>query len=299
MKFSVELDRKIKLVNILQQQRDPIYEEELWSNTDKIVYGPVASRRLGESLGINFFPKAKICSFNCRYCDVKLTAPRTFEKKFLSSNILPQTVLKRQIRKGVTNVLNKKIPVDFITICGNGEATDYPYFVEIAEFLWALRNELFPHVPLAILTNSAKIDERKTIDVINMYDEKHFKLDAGDEKTFLLINRPVLKHIRFKNIVEALPAIKPLKIQTAVVDSPQFSNIQSLRGTYIELIRKIHADEIFLHNIDYPVPYRQIRRLQLYEMIELAQYIAEQTNIQVSVLHSKKSLRNKRENKHG
>ncbi|MEO0136373.1 MAG: radical SAM protein [candidate division WOR-3 bacterium] len=282
-----------KHFTVRQQLRMPIYEEELWCNKNKVIYGPVASRRLKESLGINFFPKAKICSFNCCYCDVNITSPNAFDTEFQRKNIIPPELLKVQIEEGIKSIFNQGIHVDYVTICGNGEATDYPFFVDIAEYLLDLRAKLFPKIPLAILTNSANIGKTEIRATLEKYDKVFYKLDAGDERTFNNINRPVLKNIRYEEIVRLLSTIKQVIIQTAIVDSPECSNIRSLKGPYIDVVKDINPCEIYIHNIDYPVPYKYIRRLSLNEMKKLGEYIAERTNIPVIALHSRKSLREK------
>jgi len=290
----MEAETNIKMrteVEVLQQPRLPAWEEELWTNKSKIIYGPVASRRLGESLGINLFPKTKICSFNCRYCDVGLTPPSAMQEEFLRGNILPPETIMKEIEKGIRYHLTKGTHIDYVTICGNGEATDYPYFVEVANFVLSLKTSLFPAIPVAILTNSANVHRKEVVDVINKFDVNFFKLDAGDEETFNAIGRPLTGVIGFHEIIEGLRSVQRLNIQTAIVDSPRVSNIPSLKGPFIELLKELQPVAVYIHNIDYPTPDRTIRRLELEEMVELGQFIAERSGIPVKVLHSLIDLR--------
>lgn len=283
-------------VEVLQQKRLPVWDEELWQNTDKVVYGPIASRRLGESLGINLFPKNKLCSFNCCYCYVGLTPRNSFQKEFMEGNILPSNEMKNLIKKSIEYHLHKGTPIDYVTICGNGEATNYPYFIEIAEFLLLLKRKLFPRIPLAVLTNSATVHSKEIVDVVNKYDENFFKLDVGDEKTFRGINRALPGVISFQKIVDGLKQVVNLKIQSAVVDSPKLSNLSSLKGPFIEVVKELDPLAIHIHNIDYPVPDESIRRLSLEEMVRLGEHIADRSGIPVKVLHSRISLRQKPKN---
>lgn len=278
-------------VTILRQRRLPIYEEELWCNIDKVVYGPVASRRLGESLGINLFPNVKICSFNCCYCDLHFSPPEALNDEFIYRNLLPPEKIIREIEIGIKYCLDRGLPIDYITICGNGEATCHPYFCEIAEFLLRLRDKMCPNIPLAILTNSSTLNNDKILKVINEFDEKFCKLDAGDEETFMTINRPLVGSVRFHEIVQGLKKVERLNIQTAVVDSVRLSNIPSLKGPFLEILNELQPQALYIHNIDYPPFDKTIRRLRLNEMVKLAEFIAKQSGIPVKVLHSLINLR--------
>jgi len=280
-------------IEVLQQSRLPFWQEQLWENKNEIIYGPIASRRLGESLGINLFPRSKICSFNCRYCDVGLTTSRAMQVKIDRSNILSPDLVNAEIESKIRNLLAKGVHIDHITMCGNGEATDYPYFVKIAEFLLSLKNRLFPAISVAIITNSANFHKREVVGVINKFDVNFCKLDAGDKETFTNINRPLAGAIGFDEIIKGLKKVKSLNIQTAVVDSPKASNISSLKGRFIDIIQDIRPLAVYIHNIDYPTPDKRIRRLKKEEMIQLGQFIADQSGIQVKVLHSLVDLRKK------
>jgi len=276
-------------VEVLQQHRTPVLDEELWESKHRVVYGPVASRRLGESLGINLFPKTKICSFNCRYCDVGPTPPSATQ--FLQEGILRLDLVKEEIEKGISEHLKSGKTIDYITICGNGEATDYPYFVDVARFLLELRPRLFPGIPVAILTNSANVHREEVAEIIGKFDVSFFKLDAGDMETFRTINRPLAGTIGFRQIVDGLKKVERLNLQTAVVRSPRVSNIPSLKGPFIALLKELKPLAVYIHNIDYPTPDPTIERLELEEMVELGDLIAEKSGTPVKVLHSLISLR--------
>jgi wyosine [tRNA(Phe)-imidazoG37] synthetase (radical SAM superfamily) len=199
--------------------------------------------------------------------------------------------MKEEIEKGISEHLRSGKTIDYITICGNGEATDYPYFVDVARFLLELRPRLFPEVPVAILTNSANVHREEVAEIISKFDVSFFKLDAGDEETFRTINRPLAGTIGFRQIVDGLKKVERLNLQTAVVRSPRVSNIPSLKGPFIGLLKELKPLAVYIHNIDYPTPDPTIERLELEEMVELGRFIAGESGTPVRVLHSLISLR--------
>lgn len=280
-------------VEIINHGVTPLAEGHIWNSKNKVVYGPIVSRRLRYSLGINFFPVFKVCSFNCAYCDMGKTPPAIISQIEFQKGVISGERIIKEIQKSLVYHGEKKTMIDYITICGNGEATLHPDFVEVAEELLKLRNEILPGKPLAILTNSHSVLNPETVSVIEKFDEKIYKLDAGDEETFERVNRPVFKNVNFPEIVEGLSRLKGIKISTAVVDAPKYSNIPSLEGGYIDVVKRIKPVEIQLHNIDYPVfeNDNSIRRLGVEDLIELGYYIYAHTGIQVKIVHSPVSFR--------
>lgn len=280
-------------VEVINHGIIPIAEGHIWNSKNKIVYGPIVSRRLRYSLGINLFPIFKVCSFNCAYCDMGKTPPSVKKLMEFQKGIIPGKEIINEIQKALIHQKEKETLIDYITICGNGEATQQPDFIEIAESLIKLRDEIFPGKPLAILTNSYSALDHEITSVIEKFDVKIYKLDAGDENTFKKVNQPVFKDINFHTIVEGLSRLKGIKISTAVVDAPKYSNIPSLEGSYIDAVKRINPIEIQLHNIDYPVfeNDNSIRRLGIEDMTELGYYIYAHTNIQVKIVSSPISFR--------
>jgi len=276
---------------LLTQRREPQEEEELWTNTDRVLYGPVASRRLGESIGINLFPDRKICSYNCVYCDVGLS--KYNNKKYVEFEKISQ-LFEDQIIPIKEKFQNDLIKIDYFTFCGNGEDLDHPDFEKIYYFIRDILNELFPEIPTAILTNGANLANPKNIKIINEMDVNFIKLDAGDEKTFLRINRPQ-NHNIWELLINNLKYIKNLRLETAIVDSEKYSNLASLHSNYIDLIhiyeKLENLKEIYLHNIDYPTPDKNIRLIGIEELEELADFIAKKVKIPVYVLCSRVNFR--------
>jgi wyosine [tRNA(Phe)-imidazoG37] synthetase (radical SAM superfamily)/ActR/RegA family two-component response regulator len=280
-------------VKVIDHGLVPVAEDHIWNSKNKVVYGPVISRRLRYSLGINFFPVFKVCSFNCAYCDMGKTPASLIRKIEFQKGVVSGKQLVEEITKSLKFHKAKGTLIDYITICGNGEATLHPDFVCMTESIIRLRDKIFPGKPLAILTNSWSVNYARISVVIDKLDEKIYKLDAGDEKTFRKVARPILKESCFDDIVNGLSKLRNIKISSAVVDAPRYSNIDSLQGPFVEIMKRIQPDEIQLHNIDYPVFENDdtIRRLGVEDLIELGYYINVHTEIPVRIAHSPISLR--------
>lgn len=277
---------------LITQQRRPKEEEELWENSTNVLYGPVASRRLGESLGINLFPTIKVCSYNCVYCDVGITKYKNgiymqSDKllKLFNEQLIP---IKKKLNDG-------KIKIDYFTFCGNGENLDHPEFAEIYYFIKNILENEFTGIPVAILTNGVNLSNKQNLEIINSIDINFIKLDAGDKKTYLRIDRPRNKNT-WNNLVKNLELVRNLRIETAVVDSVNYSNLTSLRSSYIDLINKYekigNLKGLYLHNIDYPTNDKSIKYFTEGEMMEIGAYISQRTDVPIYLLHSLVNFRN-------
>ncbi|MBN2813158.1 MAG: radical SAM protein [Bacteroidales bacterium] len=153
---------------------------------DQIIFGPVWSRRLGESLGINLLPpNRKICNFNCVYCECGLTHQSTEPPRFPEASEVIGLLEKRLITmKQQNDYLNT------ITFAGNGEPTLHPQFPWIIEKAISLRDSLFPGVSIAVLSNATRVDHKPVFDALLKADLNILKLDSAFPGTIKLINNP-------------------------------------------------------------------------------------------------------------
>jgi len=282
------------LLEIRNYQCKVVPEKHIWENAKQVIYGPVCSRRFRYSLGINLFPRMKICNYDCPYCDMGRT-PIGLMTQLNKKLFIENEAILSEIRESLIIHKQRATLIDIITICGNGEATIHPQFSQIVEGVLRLRDRIFPQKPLAILTNSSLLPDPRIKKTLTLLDEIIFKLDAGDEKTFALINRPIILKYNFDEIIDCLVKFPKSKISTAVVKGNGYSNIKSLKTTFVKLIKQISPREIHLHNIDYPIINNDnsVTRLTLQEMIEIGREIAEKTQIKVCILHLYQNLRRK------
>ena len=188
---------------------------------ERIVYGPVRSRRLGASLGINLLPPGrKICNMNCSYCQYGWTRggarDRGRDSGWPSPQAIEAAVASRLARAAETNEI-----IDRLTVAGHGEPTLHPAFEAISERVRDLRDRIAPGVPLAILSNSTTAAWESVRRGLSCYDERYMKLDAGDALTYAAINGIAGPGRSVVAIVEALRGIAPIVVQAMFVADTQ------------------------------------------------------------------------------
>lgn len=212
----------------------------------RTIYGPVLSRRLGRSLGINLLgTEKKVCSFNCVYCQY---GP---EKTYDSVCDYASFPTADEILVEVKIALKKPRTIDFLTFSGNGEPTLHPEFPMIVQGVKSLRDEMRPDARLAILSNASGVIQPEIVSALKQLDVPMMKLDAGDEQTFNAINRPA-QSIKFSDIVEGLRQLPKLIIQSLLFDG-QISNVQGMPYTnWVKVLKDLKPEDIHIYSIERP-----------------------------------------------
>jgi len=180
---------------------------------EHIVFGPIRSRRLGISLGVNLLPLSKkICSFNCLYCECGWTLPKTG-----SINFPEREEIKRELELKLASLQSKNAMLDAITFAGNGEPTIHKAFAEIIDDTIELRNQFYPEAKITVLSNASKAGKPKIAAALKKVEQNILKLDAGTEEAFQKINNPK-SGITLAEILENLSLFKgQMIIQTLFV----------------------------------------------------------------------------------
>lgn len=213
------------------------------------VYGPIQSRRLGRSLGINFLGNnRKICSFDCVYCDLGPTNIRMNEIK--KAGALP---LKEDLIAAIGHELAKhnqnKLQIDTISVVGNGEPTLHPDFDDLTKELARLRDEYFPGVPLSILTNGANLDQRKVLAGLKYIDNKIVKLDAGSDKLVKLVNRPLVKESA-ESLISGARKLQGVVIQSLFVQGAVDNTKNEDIDEWMEAVGMIRPELVQIYSLD-------------------------------------------------
>ena len=252
---------------------------------EAVVYGPVKSRRLGQSLGINLTPlELKVCNFSCGYCRVGVPSKgNVTAQEFKEYGWTPEQV-KDSITMGLQSYNREKTPIDYITIAGNGEPTLYPWLENVVNHLLLERNRLLVGKPTAIFTNATKVNQENVRNAIYKLDRRFFKLDAGDEKTFRRINVPI--EATYSEVVENILTLNNYELSVAVT-SGDVSNYDSFfNAEFTQNLRKMRFTRLFIYDIDIPktVSPRFNKKTEKERLDELAEHLRRETNKEVVVL---------------
>lgn len=151
------------------------------------IFGPIKSRRLGVSLGINLLPgDGKVCTFDCLYCECGFNAEHRPKQK------LPTRVeVAQALEQKLVQMQAEGIAPDVLTFAGNGEPTAHPDFAGVIDDTLALRDRYFPHAKVSVLTNGTRIDRVEVFEALRRVDNNIVKLDTVDADYIARIDRPV------------------------------------------------------------------------------------------------------------
>jgi wyosine [tRNA(Phe)-imidazoG37] synthetase (radical SAM superfamily) len=241
-----------------------------------IIYGPIKSKRLGRSLGINLLPcDNKVCSFDCIYCHYGPTKIKTLNQDGINfpsvDEVLPE----------VEKALRSEIGFEYITFSGNGEPMLHPQFAEIAAEIKNLKERFRPSVTLTLLSNSSLVGQNDIADSIVSIEFPIFKLDCGDETTFRSINNPV-PELKLSDVVAGLKRLTKkfkITIQTVFINGVKSNYAKERFENWLTAIKDIKPAAIQIYSTDRPVADEQIKMLSKIQLEELAQTISQSTGI--------------------
>jgi wyosine [tRNA(Phe)-imidazoG37] synthetase (radical SAM superfamily) len=223
---------------------------------DEIIFGPVKSRRLGVSLGINLLPvKNKICNFNCIYCECGWTK----DLETAVSHLPGRQEVNEALDKKLSEMKDNGLVPDVITFAGNGEPTLHPNFAGIIDDSIILRDKYFPEAKIAVLSNATTITKPSVKAALLKADKNILKLDSAFDSTVGLLNQPRVK-INVNELINNLAAFKgKLIIQTLfirgiyndkVIDNTTPEEITA----WLKAIERIKPREVMIYTISRDTP---------------------------------------------
>lgn len=242
---------------------------------DSFVFGPIRSRRLGVSLGINLLPiNSKICSFDCIYCECGWTDKK--EKGRIPS----RDEVKKYLAEKLLEMQKKGDALDVITFAGNGEPTLHPDFSGIIDDTIELRNRYFPSSRIAVLSNSTMLNKPDVIDTLKKVDQNILKLDSVFDSTIKLLNQPRVK-FSVEELVKNLKSFEGnLIVQTLflrgvyegkIVDNTTKEEVDG----WVEQIKAIKPKEVMVYTIARDTPATGLEKISLKELKAIAARIEE------------------------
>lgn len=244
---------------------------------EEVVFGPVRSRRLGVSLGVNLLPEnGKICNFDCVYCECGWNRDGLDDKHIPSLSEV-KSALKRKLS-------DPDLPgLDSITFSGDGEPTLNPEFPEIIDITLSLRDEYCPDAKVSVLSNATRTHIPSVFSALRKVDNPIMKIDAPTDALAALINRPAPGY-SVERIVESLLQFDgDFILQTMFLRSSYFdSSRPEVLIPWMDIVRRLHPREIMAYTIDRPTPEVGLEKIPADEMkLLLSPLINEGFNIQI------------------
>jgi len=250
---------------------------------DQVIFGPIHSRRLGLSLGVNLLPiDAKICSFNCIYCECGFN---TTIKEFP----FPTREQVREILElKLTQMSGAGQFPDVITFAGNGEPTLHTDFEGIIDDTIALRNRFCPSAKVSVLSNSTRVHKPHIFAALKKVDNNILKFDSAIDRTMKLIDQPVGKHIDVNWLIQHLKQFEgKLIIQTMFLrGNYQGEDIDNTTDTEVEAwlqaMEQIKPQQIMIYSLDRDTPVHNLQKVTVEELNQIAAKVREK-GFEVSV----------------
>ncbi len=234
----------------------------------KHIFGPVISRRLGKSLGIDLVP-FKTCSLDCIYCECGKTNNLTTERA--------EYVPTEEVIQELDNYLSTSPDLDYVTFSGSGEPTLHSGIGKIISFL----KTNYPDYRIALLTNSTLLGNKDLLEEIKEVDLIIPSLDAVLEKTFKKINRP-LTSLTVEDIIKPLINLKNnIKglIWLEIFIIPGINDSREEITKFKEIIEKMNPDKIQLNSLDRPGTETWIKKAKHFSLEEIAQKLGDKVEI--------------------
>lgn len=215
------------------------------------VYGPVSSRRLGRSLGLNILPfDRKLCSFNCVYCQYGWTGTHTLDGRAHRAELPTPAEIAAALRESLSRLASDGAPPAYITFSGNGEPTLHPEFDKIVDLVLKLRDELAPEARVAILSNSTTVGDEAVRRSLDRLDVRIMKLDCVEPDVFTSYNRPCCG-VDVGNIIEGLKKLRTFTLQ--VLFTEMNSGEKSVAG-WLEVVKYLKPEEVQVYTLDRSAP---------------------------------------------
>ncbi len=236
------------------------------------IFGPIRSRRLGVSLGVNLSPNdGKICSFDCVYCEAG------YNSQGAGTTGLPKPEEVRvQLEEKLSAMLAGGEQLDVITFSGNGEPTIHPQFGEIIDDTIALRDKYFPNVKISVLSNSTRLNDDSVVEALRKVDNNILKLDSAITSTMRLIDQPAIPSFTCERVIEQISQFgSQCVVQTMFlrgehkgkkIDNTTPQEIEALIVAY----KRILPRQVMIYSIDRKTPEQSLEKVSREELEAIA-----------------------------
>lgn len=239
------------------------------------IFGPIHSRRLGTSLGINLMPNdGKVCTFDCLYCEAGFNAQGTG-----TTGLPTRARVAADLEAKLAAMQADGQQLDVITFSGNGEPTLHPDFEGIIDDTMALRDRYYPEARVSVLSNATRLDHPDVVRALSRVDNNILKLDSALPATVAMLDRPTSPAYDVNRVISQLAGFgNRCIVQTMLlrgthdghaIDNTTPAEIDAL----IEAYRTINPAEVMLYSIDRPTPARELTKVSREELEAIADRI--------------------------
>lgn len=245
-----------------------------------IIYGPIHSRRLGTSLGVELMPlDHKLCTFNCVYCECGWNTPVSH----------PKLPTREEVRIALEARLKEGLQLDVITFSGNGEPTLHPDFLGIIEDTCALRDRYCPNAKVSVLSNSTQLGRPDVVQALRLCDNRILKLDAATDTMMRRIDLPVNKDLTVVQIMEWLVQFDgDFTLQTCFLRGDHNGELidnttQEELTAWYHAVNQLRPKQIMIYVIDRKTPEENLSKISRTEMENIAAPLIEKGyNVSIS-----------------
>lgn len=242
---------------------------------EDVIFGPVRSRRLGLSLGVNLLPiHAKLCSFDCIYCECGWNDERRGEMRFNT---------REEVRSRLEEVLKKMVgeqtPPDVITFAGNGEPTLHPDFEQIIDDTIALRDALCPSAKISVLSNATQLHREEVCRALRRIDNNILKLDSAFDRTAQRINKPRSATYSVAKTVEQLKQFSGQMILQTMFLRGEYNGERIDNTTpeeveaWLRLVAEIQPRQVMIYSLDRDTPCQTLEKVSKEDLQQIADQV--------------------------
>ena len=241
---------------------------------DNIIFGPVRSRRLGLSLGVNLLPiESKLCSFDCIYCECGWNADHPGQRRFNSREdvyAMLDATLARMVADGT--------PPDVITFAGNGEPTMHPDFENIIEDTLSLRDKHAPEAKVSVLSNATQIHREDVRRALLRVDNNILKLDSAFDATVQLVNKPkgnytVARTVELLKMFEGQLIVQTMFLRGEYLGQRVDNTTEEEVSAWLKLIAEIAPKQVMVYSLDRDTPCQTLEKVEKDELRAIAERV--------------------------
>jgi wyosine [tRNA(Phe)-imidazoG37] synthetase (radical SAM superfamily) len=240
---------------------------------DEIVFGPIFSRRLGSSLGVNLLPSVgKLCNFDCVYCECGWNKDGRGDGRFPQ---LPD--IEKALEEKMAKASAEGVGVDSITFSGNGEPTMHPDFPKVIDVTLRLRDRYFPDAKVSVLSNATLVGRKEITGALMRVDNPILKIDASSDELVRKINKPVGPY-RLADVVEGLKRFEGrFVLQTMFLRSGEFDTVtEEALAAWMDIVRELKPREVMVYTIDRETPDKTLGKYTVEEMTAMVQPLIDE-----------------------